>query len=213
MINIQTLRKEYTKEELDISVVDKSPILQFKSWFEEALSAEVNEPNAMVVSTVSVDNKPSARVLLLKGFDENGFSFYTNYESKKGKQLALNPNACITFFWPELERQVRIEGVITKVSAKESDDYFAVRPKGSQIGAWASPQSMVIPSRDILVHNQEALDEKYASSKVDRPEHWGGYILKPNLIEFWQGRHSRLHDRICYELNASNNWKIERLAP
>ena len=212
MINIQTLRKEYTKTELDISVVNPSPIVQFKSWFEEALESKVNEANAMVLSTVTPDLKPSARVVLLKGFDDAGFSFYTNYESKKGKQLAQNPFASLTFFWPELERQVRIEGVVAKVSAQDSDDYFAVRPKGSQIGAWASPQSMVIPSRDILIHNQQTLEEKYANKTVDRPQHWGGYILKPSLIEFWQGRHSRLHDRICYELSGEN-WKIERLAP
>lgn len=212
MINIQTLRKEYTKAELDISVVNPSPIVQFKSWFEEALESKVNEANAMVLSTVTPDLKPSARVVLLKGFDDAGFSFYTNYESKKGKQLAQNPFASLTFFWPELERQVRIEGVVAKVSAQDSDDYFAVRPKGSQIGAWASPQSMVIPSRDILIHNQQTLEEKYANKTVDRPQHWGGYILKPSLIEFWQGRHSRLHDRICYELSGEN-WKIERLAP
>jgi pyridoxamine 5'-phosphate oxidase len=213
MINIQTLRKEYTKEALDISIVNSSPIIQFKLWFEEALNAEVTETNAMVLSTISSENKPSARVVLLKGFDEAGFSFYTNYESKKGKELAQNPNACLTFFWPELERQVRIEGVIAKVSKKESDDYFAVRPKGSQIGAWASPQSTVIASRDILVQNQEALENKYAHKEVERPEHWGGYVLKPDLIEFWQGRHSRLHDRICYELQENSDWKIERLAP
>jgi len=213
MINIQTLRKEYTKEALDISIVHCSPIIQFKLWFEEALNAEVNETNAMVLSTISSENKPSARVVLLKGFDEAGFSFYTNYESKKGKELAQNPHACLTFFWPELERQVRIEGVIAKVSKKESDDYFAVRPKGSQIGAWASPQSAVIASRDILVQNQEALENKYAHKEVERPEHWGGYVLKPDLIEFWQGRHSRLHDRICYTLQENSGWKIERLAP
>ena len=213
MINIQTLRKEYTKEALDISIVHSSPIIQFKIWFEEALNAEVNETNAMVLSTISSENKPSARVVLLKGFDEAGFSFYTNYESKKGKELAQNPHACLTFFWPELERQVRIEGVIAKVSKKESDDYFAVRPKGSQIGAWASPQSAVIASRDILVQNQEALENKYAHKEVERPEHWGGYVLKPDLIEFWQGRHSRLHDRICYALQENSGWKIERLAP
>jgi pyridoxamine 5'-phosphate oxidase len=213
MINIQTLRKEYTKEALDISIVHSSPIIQFKIWFEEALKAEVNETNAMVLSTISSENKPSARVVLLKGFEEAGFSFYTNYESKKGRELAQNPHACLTFFWPELERQVRIEGVIAKVSKKESDAYFAVRPKGSQIGAWASPQSTVIASRDILVQNQEALANKYAHKEVERPEHWGGYVLKPNLIEFWQGRHSRLHDRICYALQENSAWKIERLAP
>lgn len=212
MINIQTLRKEYTKEALDIAVVNQSPILQFKTWFEEALKAEAKEANAMVISTVSMEHKPSARVVLLKGFDEEGFSFYTNYESKKGKELASNPYACLTFFWAELERQVRIEGIISKVSAKESDDYFAVRPKGSQIGAWASPQSMVIPSREILIHNQQNLEEKYANETVERPAHWGGYVLKPTLIEFWQGRPSRLHDRICYELKGEQ-WKIERLAP
>lgn len=212
MINIQTIRKEYTKAELDIQNVNQSPILQFKTWFEEALESKVAEVNAMVLSTVSEENKPTARVVLLKAFDEKGFSFFTNYDSKKGKQLAQNPNACLTFFWAELERQVRIEGTVEKVSTQESDDYFAVRPKGSQIGAWASPQSSVIDSRDVLIKNQELLEAQYADLNIARPAQWGGYVLKPTLIEFWQGRHSRLHDRINYTLE-NNNWKIERLAP
>lgn len=213
MIDIQKIRKEYTKEELDVSIVNSSPILQFKAWFEEAMASNVTEVNAMVLSTVSPENKPTARVVLLKGFDEHGFSFYTNYESKKSRQLALNPNGCLTFFWAELERQVRIEGIIEKVSVKESDEYFAVRPKGSQIGAWASPQSKVIESRSVLEKNQQDLEQKYTDKTVDRPAHWGGYVLKPTLIEFWQGRHSRLHDRINYELQLDNSWKIDRLAP
>lgn len=212
MINIQTIRKEYTKAELDIQNVNQTPILQFKTWFEEALESKVAEVNAMVLSTVSEENKPTARVVLLKAFDEKGFSFFTNYDSKKGKQLAQNPNACLTFFWAELERQVRIEGTVEKVSTQESDDYFAVRPKGSQIGAWASPQSSVIDSRDVLIKNQELLEAQYADLNIARPTQWGGYVLKPTLIEFWQGRHSRLHDRINYTLE-NNSWKIERLAP
>lgn len=209
---LAALRENYTKGNLDLEDVANTPIEQFKVWFDEAAAGQLIEPNAFLLSTVSHENKPSTRVVLLKGLD-NGFIFYTNYLSRKGTELAENPDACLTFFWAELERQVRIEGVIEKVSSEESDAYFQSRPRGSQIGAWVSNQSMVIGEREILEEREKYLIEKFGDQPIPRPPHWGGYRLVPNYIEFWQGRPSRLHDRIAYSLLENGDWKFERLSP
>lgn len=209
---INTLRHDFSRERLDEKDVDKHPVTQFSKWFREAVDAKVNEPNAMTVSTVSPAGKPSSRILLLRNFDENGFVFYTNYKSRKGEEIAENPNAALLFFWPELERQVRIEGVLVKQTPEESDLYFNSRPRTSKLGAWTSSQSKVISSRKVLDEEYEKLSAKYPDEHVPRPDYWGGYILKPEAVEFWQGRPSRLHDRILYTLE-NGSWKIERLAP
>lgn len=209
---LAALRENYTKGSLDVKDVAATPIEQFQEWFDEAVASQLLEPNALLLSTVSNENKPSTRVLLLKGLD-NGFTFYTNYLSRKGTELAENPNACITFFWAEIERQVRIEGLIEKVSDEDSDAYFHSRPRGSQIGAWVSNQSMVIEHREILEEREKHLIEKFGNEPIPRPPHWGGYRLVPNYIEFWQGRPSRLHDRIAYTLLENGDWKIDRLSP
>lgn len=210
--NIQNLRQDYRAAELAEADVDKSPFKQFEHWFKEALDAQLYEPNVMTLATADLSGKPSARILLLKAFDENGFVFYTNYASKKGEQLAQNPQAAMVFFWPELERQVRIEGTIVMVSEEESTTYFHSRPAGSQIGATASPQSSIIADRTLLEERVKELSAAYAGQEIPRPAHWGGYLLEPDLIEFWQGRPSRLHDRINYQL-VEGVWTINRLAP
>jgi pyridoxamine 5'-phosphate oxidase len=210
--NIQNLRQDYSAAELAEADVDKSPVVQFGKWFKDALDAQLHEPNVMTLATADLTGKPTARILLLKGFDEDGFVFFTNYASKKGEQLAENPQASMVFFWPELQRQVRIEGIVSKVSAEESTAYFHSRPAGSQIGAMASPQSTVIPNREVLEERVEELKAAYAEKEIPRPEHWGGYLLKPDHIEFWQGRPSRLHDRITYT-SLNGVWTINRLAP
>jgi len=209
---IQNLRQDYRSASLAESDVDQNPFIQFEKWFKEAVNARLFEPNVMTFATADLAGKPSARILLLKGFDENGFVFFTNYDSKKGKELAENPQAAMVFFWGDLERQVRIEGTITKVDAEESTAYFHSRPKGSQIGATASPQSSVIPNREVLEDRVTVLTEEFSEKEVPRPANWGGYRLKPDLIEFWQGRSSRLHDRINYE-SVNGSWIINRLAP
>jgi pyridoxamine 5'-phosphate oxidase len=212
MTDIAALRENYTKGSLDVSDVSLSPIEQFQKWFNEAIASQLLEPNAFLISTISSEGKPSSRIVLLKGID-TGFKFYTNYLSRKGTELAENPHACITFFWAELERQVRIEGLIEKVSAEDSDEYFQSRPRGSQVGAWVSNQSMVIENREVLEAREKHLIEKFGDDIIPRPPHWGGYRLVPNYVEFWQGRPSRLHDRIAYTLQDDGNWKIERLSP
>ena len=209
---IQNLRQDYRSASLAESDVDQNPFIQFEKWFKEALDAQLFEPNVMTLATADLSGRPSARILLLKGFDENGFVFFTNYDSKKGKELAENPQAAMVFFWGDLERQVRIEGTITKVDEEESTAYFHSRPKGSQIGATASTQSSVIPNREVLEDRVTALTEEFSEKEVPRPANWGGYRLKPDLIEFWQGRSSRLHDRINYEA-VNGSWIINRLAP
>jgi len=209
---INTLRHDFSKQTLDESDVNQSPFLQFEKWFKEAVDAHVNEPNAMTVSTASKLGKPSARILLLRNFNENGFVFYTNYDSRKGCDIAENPQAALLFFWPELERQVRIEGILEKQSTEESDIYFKTRPRTSKLGAWTSPQSKVVKNRKELDESYQQMETRFPDENVPRPEHWGGYILKPISIEFWQGRPSRMHDRILYT-KINDGWKIERLAP
>lgn len=213
-IDIEHLRQDYRLASLDLSDVHKNPVSQFEKWFQEAMNAGVPEPNAMTLATCTPDGRPSARIVLLKSFDELGFSFYTNYNSRKGQEFEQNPYAALVFWWIELERQVRIEGRVEKVSPEQSTEYFQSRPKGSQIGAWVSPQSQVITDRNKLETKAVALQEQYEHDTVlPRPEYWGGYIVRPDLLEFWQGRSSRLHDRIQYRLQENQTWKIERLAP
>jgi pyridoxamine 5'-phosphate oxidase len=211
--NIADIRRDYSHKSLSENDVDANAIRQFEKWWNEAVSSKIDEVNAMILATASSDGLPSARIVLLKEFNEQGFVFFTNYESYKAQQLAENPKACLVFFWKELERQVRITGLIAKISGKQSDDYFQSRPEASRIGAWASPQSRVIENRDWLDEKFNELVNKMEGTAIARPPHWGGYIVKPVVIEFWQGRPSRLHDRIQYSLEESGNWKIERLAP
>lgn len=212
--NIQQLRREYAQASLDERDVAENPFEQFQKWFEEALNSNVLEPNAMTLATSDAAGNPSARIVLLKGLTDDGFVFFTNYRSRKGEELAQNSRACLLFFWKELERQVRIEGAASKISEAVSTEYFQSRPKASQIGASVSPQSQIIESRELLEQKYQEIAEKYKDSDVlPRPAHWGGYAVKPEKIEFWQGRPSRLHDRILYSLTDSKIWKIERLAP
>ncbi len=210
--SIADIRQDYSLHSLDQKDVSENPIDQFTLWWDEAIKSEITEVNAMTLATVTADGHPSARIVLLKGYDKDGFVFFTNYASNKGAEIEANPYASLVFFWKELERQVRIDGLIEKISAAESEEYFQSRPEGSRIGAWASPQSTVIASREVIEKNVADLTQKYASGIIPRPEHWGGYRVRPVAIEFWQGRSSRLHDRIKYRLEAQE-WIIERLAP
>jgi len=213
MHNLADLRKEYSKASLDTSDVFNNPMDQFNKWFDEALKAEVLEPNAMSLATVRSDGRPSCRVVLLKGIENKHFLFYTNYQSNKGKDLENNPVCALTFFWPELERQVRIEGTVTRVAEKTSEEYFQSRPLGSQVGAWASPQSSVIESRAILEERAKQIEKRFEGKKVlPKPHQWGGFQVDPAMIEFWQGRSNRLHDRLEY-IKVEGKWKILRLAP
>jgi pyridoxamine 5'-phosphate oxidase len=209
---IQSLRQDYRTAQLQESDINKNPIQQFEKWFADALKAELYEPNAMTLATADKNGKPNARIVLLKGFDENGFNFYTNYLSQKGKELKKNPQACLVFFWAELERQVRIEGKVEKLDKITSEAYFHSRPIGSQIGAIASPQSQIIPNRNGIEAKVEELTLTYQDKTIPKPAHWGGYIVKPTAIEFWQGRSNRLHDRIRYEF-VNGKWQTNRLAP
>ena len=211
--DLASIRNDYLQKSLSKNDVAVNPLDQFEHWFEEATAAEINEPTAMNLSTVSENGRPSGRIVLLKGINDSSFQFYTNYESQKAHDLALNPFAALTFFWPELERQIRIEGKVEKLSESTSESYFSSRPWESQIGAWASPQSQVIEDRDILEENFQKVKEKYEGREVPRPSNWGGYQLVPDRFEFWQGRSSRLHDRIIYRLSNDGEWIIERLAP
>jgi pyridoxamine 5'-phosphate oxidase len=211
--SIADLRREYSSQSLMESDVASNPVSQFEKWWNEALESAIIEPNAMTLATASSDGMPSARIVLLKGFSQQGFVFYTNYKSFKGIQLEENPKACLVFLWKELERQVRITGLVKKTEVKESDEYFGSRPEGSKIGAWASPQSQVIRGREWLEKEFREYHNKFKGHAPQRPPHWGGYLVQPVIIEFWQGRQSRLHDRIQYSLDDAGNWKIERLAP
>lgn len=210
--SIADIRKDYKQHSLNEADVAADPFAQFDRWWNEALAAEVDEVNAMTLATATKTGIPSARIVLLKGYDQNGFVFFTNYESTKGKELQDNPYAALVFFWKELERQVRIEGRVEKVSAAESDEYFHSRPEGSRIGAWSSPQSAIIASRTIIETNVEQYTKRFAGHTIPRPEHWGGYRVIPTAFEFWQGRSSRLHDRFKYT-PLNKGWKTERLAP
>jgi pyridoxamine 5'-phosphate oxidase len=212
MEDIHKLRKDYIKGNLDKTNMDVSPLKQFEIWFNEALNAKIDEPNAMVLSTLDLENQPQARIVLLKELSEEGFTFFTNYDSNKGIELKNEPKASLLFFWKELERQVRIIGSVHKINREKSEQYFHSRPVGSQIGAHVSPQSKVIESRNFLEEKTKYLEEKYKNSTVPLPENWGGFNLKPSKFEFWQGRSNRLHDRILYTL-SNENWVIERLAP
>jgi pyridoxamine 5'-phosphate oxidase len=199
--------------ELDEKTVDPNPIDLFRRWFDEAIASGSRLPEAMTLATATADGKPSARVVLLKEVDQRGFVFYTNYRSRKGDELENNPFGAVVFYWTQLDRQVRVEGRITKISAAESDEYFVTRPRESQLGALASPQSDVIENRAVLEKNYRELEERYAGKVIERPDHWGGYRLEPEKIEFWQNRTGRLHDRILYERVPSGIWEIKRLAP
>jgi pyridoxamine 5'-phosphate oxidase len=200
-------------EGLNENEIDRDPIRQFQGWFDEALAAKLPMPDAMSLSTVTPDGRPTARMVLLKQVDAEGFVFFTNYNSNKAKQLEINPYAALVFYWPTLERQVRVEGKVSKTPAEESLAYFKTRPRESQIGAWASPQSEVISAREVLEQRAMDLAEQYCDREIDCPEHWGGYRLVPDRIEFWKGRVGRLHDRILYELQPDESWTIKRLAP
>ncbi len=212
-VDIAALRKEYIRGGLDESAVNTDPIAQFSSWLNEAITAEVHEPTAMVLSTVSSEGAPSSRVVLLKGLDDGALHFYTNYDSRKGRELTQNPHAALLFFWPELERQVRIEGSVRRISPEASTAYFHSRPFESQLGAASSPQSQVISSRSELDQRFAELAAANAGrTTIERPDHWGGFALHPHTIEFWQGRPSRMHDRLRFR-KAGQDWMIERLAP
>jgi pyridoxamine 5'-phosphate oxidase len=212
-VEIAQLRKDYTLHSLNEDDVSPLPIDQFKRWWNDAEKSQIEEMNAMSLSTIGHDGMPEARTVLVKAFDENGFVFFTNYNSAKSKQLDFNANCCLLFFWKELERQVRINGVAEKISTKESIEYFESRPDGSKIGAWASPQSLVVAGKAWLKETFEYYAERFKHGKIPKPPHWGGYRVKPLRIEFWQGRPSRMHDRIMYSKTGEGTWKIERLAP
>lgn len=211
---ISTLRKDYWGDALDISTVSGNPLTQFERWMGEALSLDIPEANAMTLATASKAGQPSARIVLLKDFSEKGFVFFTNYNSQKGQEIDQNPKAAVLFFWPKLMRQIKIEGVLGKVSPAESENYFKTRPTGNQLSAWASQQSSEIKSKEELEKHFKQLEEKYKGQDIPYPEFWGGYCLKPYAYEFWQGQANRLHDRIRYELiDEDTFWKIKRLAP
>lgn len=210
---LENLRQNYEFTGLSEEMIDANPIKQFEHWFTDALHAHLNEPNTMTLATSGIDGKPSARIVLLKGFDQDGFVFYTNYLSNKGQDMTQNPQVALLFFWVELARQVRIEGTVEKISMERSETYFHSRPRGSQIAALASPQSQLIANRMQLENMCENLSQEYQDQTIPKPEHWGGYLVKPLQIEFWQGRQNRLHDRIVYQRKEEGKWKTSRIAP
>ena len=212
MSTIADIRKDYKLKTLSEEDIAPDAIVQFTTWWDEAVHSMIDEVNAMVLSTADASGMPDGRVVLLKGYNENGFIFFTNYLSTKGQQIAENPRACLVFFWKELERQVRISGTIEKISEKESDEYFQSRPRGSRIGAWSSPQSSIIPNRERLEEDIRLYTEQFGDDPIPKPPHWGGYVVVPRVIEFWQGRPNRLHDRIRYTRDLTG-WLVARLAP
>lgn len=212
MSTLADLRRDYTLAGLTEADAGDDPFALFRRWFDQALAAKLPEPNAFTLATCTPDGKPSARVVLLKKLDDRGFTFFTNYDSRKGREMAANPHVALVFLWDELERQVRVDGRVERVTAAESDDYYRVRPLGSRLGAWASPQSEVIPDREFLERKHAELLAKYEGHEPPRPPHWGGYRVLPDVIEFWQGRPSRLHDRLRFTRTA-DGWKRDRLAP
>ncbi|MAC46499.1 pyridoxamine 5'-phosphate oxidase [Oceanospirillum beijerinckii] len=210
--DISSLRRVFDQQALHESELAKNPFDQFHNWFEEAVANEPFDPNAMTLSTISPENRPASRIVLLKGIDSRGFIFYTNYQSEKGMQLAGNPHASVVFWWGEKQRQVRIDGVVERISPQQSDDYYVSRPRDSQLGAWVSKQSTAIPNREWLSNRCDELTAQYEGKDIPRPPHWGGYRIVPDLFEFWQGQPSRLHDRFRYTIEA-NGWNIQRLCP
>jgi len=212
-VKLHEQRKEHNRSSLLEEDLDSDPIRQFLSWFEEASQSGVAESNGMTLATATPDGRPSARVVLLRGVDDRGFAFFTNYESRKARELEANPYAALVFFWHELERQIRVEGRVERVAGSESDQYFQSRPIGARIGAWASPQSQVVPGREVLESRFGELESQYPEGEIPRPANWGGYRLIPDSIEFWQGRPNRLHDRLRYTKREQGGWLIERMAP
>jgi pyridoxamine 5'-phosphate oxidase len=213
MSSIADIRKNYSHKKLSEKKAENDPIRQFRKWWKQALKADILEPNAMTLATSGIDGVPSARIVLLKGFDEKGFVFYTNYQSFKGKQLAENPKACLVFFWKEVERQVRITGIVNRVEGQQSDDYFHSRPLDSRISASISPQSEVVSDRKWLESQFKAKKKESGKEGPARPDNWGGFLVRPVIVEFWQGGPGRLHDRLQYSLQENGSWKMERLAP
>jgi pyridoxamine 5'-phosphate oxidase len=211
-VDAANLRREYTRSGLDEAGMQPDPMVQFEAWFENVVEANLHEPNAMILATASDDGRPSARTVLLKGYDGRGFVFYTNYEGRKARDLEANPSCALLFYWGELERQVRVEGRASRLPSRESDAYFASRPRGSRLGAWASEQSRPVRDRSVLEERIKALEAEYQDREIPRPPFWGGYRVEPEAIEFWQGRENRLHDRIAYR-REEGVWRLERLQP
>jgi len=212
-LRIERLRREYQGKGLRENDFDPNPIQQFEKWFQDAVDAEIDLPDAMTLATVTSDGRPSARMVLLRGFGEEGFRFYTDYDSPKGVDLCVNPQAALVFYWNQLDRQIRISGAVEKTSSEDSDAYFQGRPRDSQISAWASKQSKTIENRQLLEAAHKEFEEKFRDREVPRPPNWGGYLVRPEWIEFWQGRPNRLHDRLRYDLQAEGTWKITRISP